>query len=193
MNTADQKKGMTSLSHETRKFPPPKELAAKAHISGIDRYNEMYKRSIEDPEGFWSEVASEEVEWFEKWNKVSQYDFKEAKIEWFIGGKLNVSYNCLDRHAKGERKDKPAIIWQGEPLEESKTYTYEQLYTEVCKFANVLKERGIKKGDRVAIYLPMIPELAIAMLACTRIGAIHSIVFGGFSAEALRYRILDST
>jgi len=193
MNTADQKKGMTSLSHETRKFPPPKELVAKAHISGIDRYNEMYKRSIDDPEGFWAEVASEEVEWFEKWNKVSQYDFKEAKIEWFIGGKLNVSYNCLDRHAKGERKNKPAIIWQGEPAEDKKVFTYEELHTEVCKFANVLKERGIKKGDRVAIYLPMIPELAIAMLACTRIGAIHSIVFGGFSAEALRDRILDST
>ncbi len=192
MNTAEQKKGMTSLSHETRKFPPPQELVAKAHISGIDRYNEMYKRSIDDPEGFWAEVAAEQVEWFEKWNKVSKYDFKDGKIEWFIGGKLNVSYNCLDRHAKGERKNKPAIIWQGEPAGDKKVFTYEKLHEEVCKFANVLKSKGIKKGDRVAIYLPMIPELAISMLACTRIGAIHSIVFGGFSAEALRERILDS-
>ncbi len=192
MNTPEQKKGMTSLSQETREFPPPQELAAKAHISSIDQYNKMYKRSVEDPEGFWGEVAAEQVEWFEKWNKVSQYDFKDATIKWFIDGKLNVSYNCLDRHAKGKRKDKLAIIWQGEPAEDKKTYTFEQLHQEVCKFANVLKSRGIKKGDRVAIYLPMIPELAIAMLACTRIGAIHSIVFGGFSAEALRERILDS-
>ena len=186
---AEQSKTISSLSLEGRVFKVPEELKKTAYIKGVEEYNEIYKKSIEDPAGFWSEKA-EELHWFKKWDKVLDCDFKDARIEWFKGGKLNVSYNCLDRHIK-TRKDKPAIIWEGEPEGESKIFTYQLLLDEVCKFANVLKKKGVKKGDRVTIYMPMIPELAIAMLACTRIGAIHSIVFGGFSAEALRDRIQD--
>jgi acetyl-CoA synthetase len=139
-------------------------------------------------------MADEYIHWFKKWDgPVEEYNFKgdEIRVRYFQGGKLNVSYNCLDRHVHSERKNKTALIWQGEPLEESKTYTYEELHKEVCKFANVLKAQGVKKGDRVTIYLPMIPELAISLLACARIGAIHSVVFGGFSSDALKDRILD--
>ncbi len=186
---AEQSKTISSLSLEGRVFKVPEELKKTAHIKGVDEYKEIYKKSIEDPAGFWAEKA-EELHWFKKWDKVLDCDFKDARIEWFKGGKLNVSYNCLDRHIK-TRKDKPAIIWEGEPEGESKVYTYQLLLDEVCKFANVLKKKGVKKGDIVTIYMPMIPELAIAMLACTRIGAIHSIVFGGFSAEALGDRIQD--
>jgi len=186
---AEQSKTISSLSLEGRVFKVPEELKKTAYIKGVDEYSEIYKKSIEDPEGFWAEKA-EELHWFKKWDNVLDCDFKDARIEWFKGGKLNVSYNCLDRHIK-TRKDKPAIIWEGEPEGESKIYTYQLLLDEVCKFANVLKKKGVKKGDRITIYMPMIPELAIAMLACTRIGAIHSIVFGGFSAEALRDRIQD--
>ncbi|MDI6727035.1 MAG: acetate--CoA ligase, partial [Smithellaceae bacterium] len=143
--------------------------------------------------GYWGEMAGQYLDWFEKWTgPVEEYSFQdEISISYFKGGKLNASYNCLDRHLNGWRKNKAALIWQGEPLEESRTYTYQQLHHEVCKFANVLKGLGVKKGDRVTLYLPMIPELAIALLACTRIGAIHSVVFGGFSADALRDRIID--
>ncbi len=186
---AEQSKTISSLSLEGRVFKVPEELKKTAYIKGVDEYKEIYKKSIEDPEGFWAEKA-EELHWFKKWDKVVDCDFKDARIEWFKGGKLNVSYNCLDRHIK-TRKDKPAIIWEGEPEGDSKIYTYQLLLDEVCKFANVLKKKGVKKGDIATIYMPMIPELAIAMLACTRIGAIHSIVFGGFSAEALRDRIQD--
>jgi acetyl-CoA synthetase len=133
---------------------------------------------------------AEQLDWYKKWDKVRKVDFKEAKHEWFIGGKLNVSQNCLDRHLKSWRKNKAALIWEGD-IGDTKTLTYQELYHEVCKFANVLKKFGVKKGDRVSIYLPMIVELPIAMLACARIGAIHSVVFGGFSADALRDRILD--
>ena len=138
-------------------------------------------------------MANELIDWHKKWDgPVEEYSFKDnISLRYFVGGKLNVTYNCLDRHLKTWRKNKAALIFQGEPLEEAKTLTYQQLHREVCKFANVLKKHGVKKGDRVAIYLPMIMELAIAMLACARIGAIHSIVFGGFSAEALRDRIQD--
>jgi acetyl-CoA synthetase len=174
---------------EGRVFKVPEALKKTAYIKGVEEYNTIYKRSIDDPEGFWAECA-EQLHWYKKWDKVESSDFKNAKIEWFRGGKLNVSDNCLDRNL-ATRKNKPALIWEGEPEGDSKTFTYQQLHDEVCKFANVLKKRGVKKGDRVSIYLPMIPELAIAMLACTRIGAIHSIVFGGFSAEALRDRIQD--
>ena len=186
---AEQSKTISSLSLEGRVFKVPEELKKTAYIKGVEEYNEIYKKSIEDPERFWAEKA-EDLHWFKKWDKVQDCDFKDARIEWFKGGKLNVSYNCLDRHLK-TRKDKAAIIWEGEPEGESKVYTYQLLLDEVCKFANVLKKKGVKKGDRVTIYMPMVPELAIAMLACTRIGAIHSIVFGGFSAEALRDRIQD--
>jgi acetyl-CoA synthetase len=189
---AEEKKTITSMMEETRKFPPPKEFSEKAHIKSLEEYKKIYKRSIEDPEGFWGEQARE-LEWFKKWEKVLDYSFKEnLYIKWFQGGKLNVTVNCLDRHLKTWRKNKAALIWEGEPGD-SRTYTYQQLHAEVCKFANVLKKKGVKKGDRVTIYLPMIPELPIAMMACARIGAIHSIVFGGFSADSLKDRILDAT
>jgi acetyl-CoA synthetase len=183
-------KGMMSMMDEKRVFPAPKEFSEKAQIKSFEEYKEIYDRSIADPEGFWAERA-EQIDWFKKWDKVMVADFANAKHEWFVGGKLNVSYNCIDRHLTTERKNKAAIIWEGEPVGERQTYTYQDMYYEVCRFANVLKKHGVKKGDRVSIYLPMIPELPIALLACARIGAIHSVIFGGFSAEALRDRIQD--
>ncbi len=183
--------GITSMMEEKRIFPSPKDFSKKAYIKSMDEYKKIYKRSMDDPEGFWAEMA-QDLDWYKKWNKVLVEDFAKAKHSWFVGGKINVSYNCIDRHCKTWRRNKAAIIWQGEPLGETRTLTYQQLYYEVNKFANVLKKQGVKKGDRVCIYLPMIPELAISMLACARIGAIHTIVFGGFSAEALRDRIADS-
>ena len=188
-STTEQEKTITSMMAEKRVFAPSKEIKAKAYIKSLDEYKKIYQRSIDDPEGFWGELA-EQLDWYKKWDKVLVEDFKEAKHEWFVGSKLNVSYNCLDRHLNTWRKNKAALIWEGD-TGDSKTLTYQQLYYEVCKFANVLKKHGVKKGDRVSIYLPMILELPIAMLACARIGAIHSVVFGGFSAEALRDRILD--
>jgi len=185
----EQAKAITSMMEEKRVFYPPEELSKQAYIKSMDEYKEIYQRSIDDPEGFWGEMAAQ-LDWFKKWDKVLVEDFKEGKHEWFVGGKLNVSYNCLDRHLKTWRKNKAALVWEGD-IGDSKTLTYQELYYHVCKFANVLKKHGIKKGDRVSIYLPMILELPIAMLACTRIGAIHSVVFGGFSAEALRDRMLD--
>jgi acetyl-CoA synthetase len=183
---------ITSMMEEKRIFYPPKELAKKAYVKSMDEYKKIYKRSIDDPEGFWGEMA-QQLDWYKKWNKVLVEDFAKAKHSWFVGGKINVSYNCIDRHCKTALRNKAAIIWQGEPENDVRTLTYQQLYYEVNKFGNVLKKLGVKKGDRVCIYLPMIPELAIAMLACARIGAIHTIVFGGFSAEALRDRIADSS
>lgn len=184
---------MKSMMVENRVFNPSPEFVAQARIKSLEQYQEMYRRSVETPDEFWAEMAEENLTWFKKWETVEEYSFTDdVFVRYFAGGKLNVSYNCLDRHLTDGRKNKAALIWQGEPLEETKTYTYQQLHREVCKFANVLKELGVKKGDRVALYLPMIPEAAIAMLACTRIGAIHTIVFGGFSAEALRDRIVDS-
>ncbi len=178
-------------SSEVRIFPPPAELAAKAHIGSMDQYRKMYERSIKDPEGFWAEIA-EGFFWKQKWTKVREYDFKgDISIKWFLGAKTNITYNCLDRHLE-KRGDQVAILWEGnEPAEDAKL-TYRELHEQVCKFANVLKGRGVKKGDRVSIYMPMVKELAIAMLACARIGAVHSIVFGGFSAESLGDRIVDS-
>ena len=177
-------------------YPIPEKIEKMAYISGRAAYDKLYKRSIEEPEAFWGEIAGEYVEWFKKWDKVEEYNFDIRKgpiyLKYFQGGKLNVSYNCLDKHL-ATRGDKTAIIWEGNEPGEDRKLTYKQMHEEVCKFANVLKAQGIKKGDRVQIYLPMIPELAIAMLACTRIGAIHSIVFGGFSADSLRGRIEDST
>ncbi len=178
------------LSTEERTFPPSKEMSEKAHISSIEQYEEMYKRSVDDPEGFWGEVAEKNISWFKKWDKVLEYDFNKPEIKWFVGGKLNASYNCLDRHLEAGRKDKTAILWEADDGS-NRTYTYEQLHLQVNRFANVLKKNGVSKGDRVGIYMPMIPELAIAMLACARVGAIHSITFGGFSAQALRDRIND--
>ncbi|MBW2983725.1 acetate--CoA ligase [Candidatus Woesearchaeota archaeon] len=183
-------KSIESVSGEGKKIDPPKEFSEKAYVKSIDEYKKLYEESIKDPESFWAKKA-EELHWFKKWDKVFSWDTEEVKCQWFIGGKTNVSYNCLDRHLD-KRGDKVAIIWQGEPEDDIKKFTYKELHKEVCRFANVLKKKGIKKGDRVCIYLPMIPELAIAMIACTRIGAMHSIVFGGFSAESLKDRILDS-
>ena len=177
------------MMEEKRVFNPPEELRKKAYIKSMDEYKDIYQGSIDDPEGFWGKMA-EQLDWFKKWDKVLVEDFKEGKHEWFVGGKLNVTYNCLDRHLKTWRKNKAALVWEGD-IGDTKTLTYQELYYHVCKFANVLKKHGVKKGDRVSIYLPMILELPIAMLACARIGAIHSVVFGGFSADALRDRILD--
>ena len=177
-------------------YPVPEKIAKMAYIGSMDAYKKLWKRSIEDADNFWAEIASEYVEWFKKWDKVEEYNFDIRKgpiyLKYFQGGKLNVSYNCLDKQLK-TRGNKIAIQWEGNEPGEDRALTYKQLHEEVCKFANVLKAQGVKKGDRVQIYLPMIPELAISMLACTRIGAIHSIVFGGFSSDSLRDRIEDST
>jgi acetyl-CoA synthetase len=175
---------------EKKVFEPADGVKMKAYIKRMEDYKELYQRSLRDPDGFWGELA-EHLDWYKKWDKVLEYDFDKPDIKWFIGGKLNASYNCLDRHLNSWRSNKVALIWQGEPLEENRIFTYQQLHYHVCKFANVLKKFGVEKGDRVSIYLPMIPELPIAMLACARIGAIHSVVFGGFSPEALRDRIND--
>lgn len=154
-------------------------------------YRELYQQSISNPEKFWAEQAKKMVTWFSPWKTVCQGDFDDCQNKWFVGAKLNVTFNCLDRHL-AERGDQLAIIWQGEDPEQVKQFTYKQLHREVCRFANCLQSRGIKKGDRVCIYLPMIPEAAIAMLACARIGAIHSVVFAGFSADALHNRLVDA-
>jgi acetyl-CoA synthetase len=178
------------LMAEKRTFPPSREFSQRAHIKSMEEYEKIYKRSVEDPEGFWGEMAEKQLSWYSKWDKVLEYDFNKPEIKWFQGGKINASYNCLDRHIHTPTRNKAAIIWEADDGS-YKTYTYQQLYYEVNRFANVLKKQGVSRGDRVTIYLPMIPELAISMLACARIGAIHSIVFGGFSAQALKDRIHD--
>jgi len=177
---------------EIKKYEPSKEFAAQAYIGSFEEYQEMYKRSIEDPASFWAEEAEKYLDWFKKWDKTMEYDFVKGDIKFFEGGKINAAYNCIDRHLKTWKKNRAAIIWQGEPEEDVTIYTYQTLHREVSRFANVLKKNGIKKGDRVCIYLGMTPELAISMLACARIGAIHSIVFGGFSPDSIRDRVNDS-
>ncbi len=179
---------MTELTTEAL-VPPLKEFTAKANINWKD-YQKLYKQSLSKPETFWAKQA-ERLSWYKKWDKVLDTDFGQAQIKWFVGGKLNASYNCIDRHLKSPTKNKAAIIWEGNNPNESRTFTYQQLHWEVCRFAAVLKKQGVKKGDRVLIYLPMIPELAFTVLACARIGAIHSVVFGGFSPDALAGRIDD--
>jgi len=178
-----------SVLREERIFPPPPEFSAKAHIKSEAELESLRAEAHNDPEAFWARMA-EELHWFKKWDTVLKWDPPHA--EWFGGGKINISYNCLDRHLTTWRRNKAALIWEGEPGE-TRTYTYQQLHTEVCKFANVLKHAGIKRGDRVALYMPLIPELAISMLACARIGATHSVVFGGFSSAALIDRINDAS
>ena len=173
---------------EKRVFKPAKSFSAKARLKNFAQYQRMHRESIKQPEKFWAREASELV-WSKRWRKVVEWKAPFAK--WFIGGKLNIAENCLDRHLSGHRRNKAAIIWEGEPGER-RTLTYQQLHHEVCKFANVLLRNKIRKGDRVIIYLPSIPEAAIAMLACARIGAVHSVVFGGFSADSIRDRIADS-
>jgi acetyl-CoA synthetase len=184
------KKSTRALKSQQLIFPPSKEFSKNAHVKNNKEYDELYRRSIEDPKGFWADMARDNLDWFKKWNKVVERDFRKPEVKWFIGGKLNVSYNCLDRHLTTHRKNKAAIIWEAENGE-NKIYTYQELHRLVCRFANLLKKSGVKKGDRVIFYLPMIPELAIGILACSRIGAIHSVVFGGFSAAALKDRIND--
>ncbi len=177
-----------SVLQEQRKFEPPPEFAERAHIKSLAEYERIYKESVEEPEKFWGRVARE-LYWFKPWDKVLEWNAPWAK--WFVGGQINLSYNCLDRHVQTWRKNKAALVWEGEPGE-VRTFTYQQLHREVQKFANVLKSLGVKKGDRVAIYMGMTPELPIAMLACARIGAPHTVIFGGFSSNALVDRIHDS-
>jgi len=183
-------KKIVSMSEDKQVYEPSDAVKLKAYIKNLDEYQKLYQRSTNEMEKFWGECA-DQLDWYKKWDKVLEWDFTKPEVKWFLGGKLNASYNCLDRHLNTWRSNKVALIWQGEPLEENRIFTYQQLHYHVCKFANVLKKFGVKKGDRVSIYLPMIPELPIAMLACARIGAIHSVVFGGFSSEALRDRIND--
>ncbi|NKE69501.1 acetate--CoA ligase [Candidatus Manganitrophus noduliformans] len=183
-----REKEITSVLNERRLFKPKKEFSKAAHLSSLEAYKRLYRKAEKDPEAFWAGLAKE-LSWFKPWKKVLEW--KPPFAKWFVGGKINIAYNCLDRHLEGWRKNKAAIIWEGEPGD-SRVLTYQDLHREVSKFANVLKGQGVVKGDRVAIYMPMIPELAIAMLACARIGATHSIIFGGFSATALRDRINDA-
>ncbi len=183
---------MTSILNDIKIFKPNYRDAEKAHIPNMNVYQEMYDKSVKDPEGFWAKQA-ERLDWMKKWDTVSNNDFTKAKISWFEGGKLNVSYNCLDRHIKAGFGDQTALIWEGNDPLTDKAISYSEMLAEVSKFANVLKSTGVEKGDRVCIYMQMIPELAIAMLACTRIGAVHSIVFGAFSPDALKNRINDSS
>ena len=173
-------------------FKPLKELSQKAHVGSLEEYNNEYDRSIKDQNLFWEEKA-ERISWYKKWDSVGSFDYVNGVIKWFDGGKLNVSYNCLDRHVESGKGDRPALIWEGNNPEENKTFSYNDLLIEVKKFSNVLIGLGIQKGDRVCLYMQMVPQLPIAMLACARIGAVHSVVFGAFSSDSLRDRINDST
>lgn len=177
-----------SILHENRLFQPSAEFSQKAQIKSLQDYEQLYERAKANPEAFWAELAEQELHWFQKWDQV--LDWQPPFAKWFVNGKINISYNCIDRHLTTWRRNKAALIWEGEPGD-SRTLTYAQLHREVCQFANVLKQLGVRKGDVVGIYMPMIPEAAIAMLACARIGAPHTVVFGGFSAEALRDRLND--
>ena len=175
----------------SNKYLPNSNFASKSHISNMDEYKKMYESSINDPSGFW-ENAAERISWYESWNAVSNHDFVNGKIEWFAGGKLNACYNCIDRHIEQGHGEKTAIIWEGNDPNQSRKYSYNDLLKEVSRFSNALKELGVQKGDRVCLYMQMIPELAIAVLACARIGAVHSVVFGAFSSDSLKERINDS-
>ena len=183
---------MANESLEGKIFDVPADFQKKAWVSSMKQYEDMYRRSLEDADAFWAEEAEKRLHWFKKWDKVQNHDFAKAKIRWFEGGKLNVAYNCLDRHLETDVADKVAYYFEGDSPDSTREITYRQLWEEVTKFANVLKKKGVKKGDRVIIYLPMIPELPVSMLACARIGAIHCVVFGGFSADALRDRAVNA-
>ena len=171
-------------------YPVPEHLSTTSHISQ-QNYLEMYQRSVQDPAGFWGELAGQFLHWEQPWEQVCEGDFGKGEARWFTGGKLNVSVNCIDRHLP-QRAEQTALLWEGDEPTDSSSISYRELHRQVCKLANALRSRGVSKGDRVCIYMPMIPEAAYAMLACTRIGAVHSVVFGGFSPEALKDRILDS-
>ena len=190
--TAETKTSLDSSLRENRSFEPSKEFSSKAHIKSLEQYDQMYRRSVEQPEEFWAEAAAE-LEWFAPWARVLEPgpDGSANGAKWFVDGKLNLSHNCVDRHALGARRDKVALLWEGEPGE-VRRITYGELHAEVQRFANVLKGIGLRKGDRVAIYMGMCPELAIALLACARIGAVHSVVFGGFASHAIVDRVNDS-
>src|SRR5262249_279372 len=179
---------ITSVLKEARVFPPPPGFAEHAHVKSLAEYERLWQRAKDAPEEFWAEQAKS-LSWFKPWEQVLVW--KEPHAQWFVGGQLNASDTCLDRHLENGRKNKAAIIWEGEPGD-SRVLRYQDLHREVCKFANVLKGLGVKAGDRITIYMPMIPELVVAMLACARIGATHSIVFGGFSAEAVADRNNDA-
>src|ERR687883_705051 len=170
-----------SVLHEERVFPPPESFSRSALIKSMEELEELRAEAQRSPEAFWGRM-SEELHWFKKWDTVLEWNLPHAR--WFVGGKTNISYNCLDRHLQTWRRNKAAIIWEGEPGEQ-RTLTYAQLHREVSRFANVLKRAGVEKGDRVALYMPLVPELAVAMLACARIGAPHSVIFGGFASQAL--------
>ncbi len=184
------KQTIISAQHENRIFPPTEAFRQAARVSSREAYERRYRDSVLDPDKFWAEQA-EELDWFRRWDQVLVEDFAEARHEWFVGGQLNACYNCLDRHLTTGRKNKAALIWEGDARGEQRTLTYQQLHREVCRFANVLRKHGVRKGDRVTIYMSMTIEQAVAVLACARIGAIHSVVFGGFSADSLKDRILD--
>ncbi|MCT7957621.1 acetate--CoA ligase [Laspinema palackyanum] len=178
-----------SILNEKRQFPPSAEFSKNARIKSLEEYQALYDQAAANPEQFWEQLAEKELHWFKKWDKV--LDWQPPNAKWFVGGQMNISYNCLDRHLTTHRKNKAALIWEGEPGD-SRTLTYAQLHREVCQMANVIKDMGVKKGDRVGIYMPMIPEAAVAMLACARIGAAHTVIFGGFSAESLKDRLVDA-
>jgi len=176
-----------SVLHESRLFTPAPEFAAGAHVKSIEEYERLAAEAERDPEAFWAGIARE-LHWFKPWDQVLEWNLPHAK--WFVGGQTNVSYNCLDRHLTTWRKNKAALVWEGEPGE-TRTLTYQQLHREVSRFANVLKRLGVRSGDRVALYMPLVPELAVGTLACARIGATHTVIFGGFSADAIRDRVND--
>ncbi len=195
MSDNNKPTAITSVLNEHRVFKPRKDFAEKARIKSLTQYRKLYNESIRAPEKFWAKQAKNELIWFKPWKRVLQW--REPFAKWFVGGRLNVSYNCLDRWLDTPTANKAALIWEGEPATDGKpgeerVLTYKQLHREVCRFANVLKRNGVGQGDRVLIYLPMVPEAAIAMLACARIGAVHSVVFGGFSAQSVADRIADS-
>ncbi|NCC94830.1 MAG: hypothetical protein EOM10_16455 [Opitutae bacterium] len=190
----DQAANIGNILHETRMFPPTADFAARARVPSMDAYSKLYRESLDNPDAFWGEQARRHLVWTAPFQAVQAWNPPDAK--WFIGGRLNAAANCLDRHLNTPLANKAALIWEGEPATpgksgEERTLTYRQLHREVCLFANVLKRQGVGKGDRVLIYLPMVPEAAIAMLACARIGAIHSVVFGGFSAQSVAERVAD--
>ncbi|NES98231.1 MAG: acetate--CoA ligase [Desertifilum sp. SIO1I2] len=178
-----------SILQEKRLFQPNPEFSQHAHIKSLDEYQQIYEQAKADPQAFWAGLAETELDWFQKWDTV--LDWQPPFAKWFVNGKINISHNCLDRHLTTWRKNKAALIWEGEPGD-SRTLTYAQLHREVCQMANTFKQLGVQKGDRIGIYMPMIPEAAIAMLACARIGAAHTVIFGGFSAEALKDRLVDA-
>ncbi len=178
-----------TVMNETRIFPPPADFAAKSRFKSLDEYQKLWDYAASDLQRFWGDIARDELHWFTPFTKTLEW--KEPVAKWFVGGKTNASYNCLDRNLAAGLSGRTAILWEGEPGD-TRSLTYAELHRDVCKFANVLKNLGIVAGDRVTIYMPMVPELAVAMLACARIGAVHSVVFAGFSAEAIAERNRDS-